>query len=107
MGIEISFDYSFTLYWFNRLIHCQGLYRQCGTLLDSYAGQFPINFVFGHSDMTPSSAVPVTFALFHQEFRQNVERDGIRNNEIVLEGGNIDTERYAKKIKMDASNGIR
>lgn len=46
----------------------------------------------------PSSAVPVAVALFHQEFRQIAEKDGIRNVGIVLEGGNIDTGSYEKMM---------
>jgi threonine dehydratase len=46
----------------------------------------------------PSSAVSVAVALFHREFWQIAEIEGIKNIGIVLEGGNIDTGSYEKMM---------
>lgn len=46
----------------------------------------------------PSAAVAVAVLLFNEDFRALVERDGIKNVGIVLEGGNIDTGSYEKMM---------
>jgi threonine dehydratase len=46
----------------------------------------------------PGSAVSVAVALFHREFRQITEIEGIKNIGIVLEGGNIDIGSYEKMM---------
>jgi len=46
----------------------------------------------------PSAAVPLAVALFNEEFRKIVERDGIKSLGIILEGGNIDIGSYEKMM---------